>query len=240
MKVSIIVPAHNEESNLPSLLDSLLSLIKSGKWGGEIVVVDDHSSDGTAALADSYSKRHRNIKVIHRRDGKRGMGYSLREGTAAASGDYVIWTMADKSDNILTFPKIIEKLGSGFDVVFGSRHVRGGSYGDLSLHKAFFSWLYSNAARVAFGLNAHDITNAFRGFRKSAFTSLQLDSGDFAISPEFAIKAHLAGFRLGEVPTTYSDRKRGRTTFSILKMGFRYGSLFKYLLVKPKKRVKPN
>ncbi|MBN2454283.1 glycosyltransferase [Candidatus Woesearchaeota archaeon] len=236
MELSIIIPAHNEEQNLPSLLDSLLSLVKKNSWNAEIIVSDDHSTDATASIADKYSSKHKNIRVIHRRDGNRGMGYTLREATKNAKGEIIIWTMADKSDDLSTFRKLVSSINDGYDMVFGARYIRGGSKGDLAMHKAISSSTYSKVAAFLFRMRVHDITNAFRAFRKEVFDAVTLNSGDFAISPEFAIKANLLGYRLGEVPTTYSDRKAGRTSFKMLKMAFRYGSLFRYLFLPVKKK----
>ena len=227
-KVSIVIPAHNEALNLTSLFESLDGLRRRERWDCEIVVVDDNSSDGTGRVASELASRFGGVKIITRVSNA-GMGNALREGTSASSGDIVIWTMGDKSDNPETFPVMVAKIGEGYDMVFGSRYVKGGSRGDLSLHKALLSRGYSLVAGVLFGLKVSDITNAFRCFRRSVFDSVRLESGDFAISPEFAIRAHKAGFRLGEVPTGYTDRKEGRTTFRIMRMGPRYLSMFKYL-----------
>jgi dolichol-phosphate mannosyltransferase len=232
MKLSIVIPAHNEEENLPPLMDSIINLVQSMRWDAEIIIVNDHSTDNTIKIVESYiAKYPAIIKLITRNDGRRGMGHTLIEGTREAKGDYVLWTMADRSDDIDTYPRIINAL-KDYDMVFGSRYIRDGSRGDLEYNKAVASSAYSRLARFIFKLPVHDITNAFRGFKKDIFNKVKLVSGDFAISPEFAIKAHLAGFKLGEVPTTYINRKAGKTNFKMLKMGLRYASLFKYRLIR--------
>lgn len=236
MKISIVIPAHNEEANLSSLLDSLVQMSDSLKWDYEIVIGDDHSADSTGSIADEYSRKNPRIKVIHRRNSIRGMGNTLIEATKVAKGDIIIWTMADKSDSLETYPVMVAKISEGYDLVFGARYIKGGSKGDLASHKAFSSQTYSRIAGFVFAMKVHDITNAFRAFRKDVFDSIVLESGDFAISPEFAIKAQLLGYKLGEVPTTYSDRKAGRTSFKMVKMSLRYGSLFKYRFIPVKKK----
>ncbi len=228
MNLSIVIPAHNEEGNLEGLVNDLLELQKGKGWDCEIVIVDDNSSDNTGKIADDYSKKFDNVSVIHRKKGNNGMGFALKEGTKNAKGEYILWIMGDRSDDMETIPKMIEKLDDGYDMVLGSRYIEGGSRGDLGIDKAFFSAGYSFLARMIFGIPAHDITNAFRAFRKKAFDSLVLEAGDFAISPEFSIKAHMNGFRIGEVATTYSNRKIGKTKFNMFRMGLRYAGLFKY------------
>jgi glycosyltransferase involved in cell wall biosynthesis len=235
MRISFVIPAHNEEENLPSLLDSLVALSESQAWDYEIVIGDDHSTDSTGSIADQYAKNPK-IVTLHRRNGDKGMGNTLKEATKSAKGDIIIWTMADKSDALETYPKMIAKINEGYDMVFGARYVKGGSKGDLAAHKAFSSQSYSRIAGMIFGMKVHDITNAFRAFRKSVFDSISIESGDFAISPEFSIKAQLLHYKLAEVPTTYSDRKAGRTSFKMMKMAIRYGSLFKYRFIPVKKQ----
>lgn len=226
-KISIIIPAHNEKDNLRPLMDSVEKLRKKQKWDCEIVIVNDNSSDNTGEIAAELSKKFKKIQVINRK-GNRGMGNALKEGTKKAKGNIIVWIMGDRSDELSIIPKMVRMIEQGNDVVFGSRYVSGGSSGDLDKFKAFSSSGYTTLARIVFGIKVHDITNAFRAFRKEIFGELKIESGDFAISPEFAIKAHLKGYKLAEVPTTYSDRKAGHTKFKMFKMGARYLSLFKY------------
>ena len=230
--ISIVIPAYNEENNIGPLLKTLTTYIKQQRWKAEIIVVNDHSTDRTKEIVQKLSKQFSHIVLLNRAKGRNGMGHALIDGTNTAKGKYVIWTMADRSDNISTMEQMIKNLKDGKDLVFGSRYMKQGSSGDLELTKAFCSGGYTFVARFLFGFRVHDITNAFRAFRKDIIQDLHLASGDFAISPEFAIKAHLAGKRLGEVPTTYINRREGQTKFKMLRMGLRYATLFKYRFVK--------
>jgi glycosyltransferase involved in cell wall biosynthesis len=227
MKLSIVIPACNEEANLHSLVADLLNLVPELKCTTEILIVNDNSTDNTGSTADSLARQHSCVRALHR-NGSRGMGNTLALGTREAKGDYVIWVMADRSDDLETIPRMLAKIDEGYDVVFGSRYMAGGSSGDLEPVKALGSSSYTKLARLVFGIKVHDITNAFRAFRRSAFTCLRITSGDFAISPEFAIKAHTAGCRLGEVPTTYADRRAGKSSFKMMKMGIKYFGLMRY------------
>lgn len=227
MEVSIVVPAYNEQENLPKLMKNLIGLRNSLK-DFEIIIVDDNSSDKTGFLADAYSRKHSNVRVVHRSKGLNGMGIALKEGTRAAKGRYIVWVMADNSDDLSTIPRFVGKLKDNFDMVFGSRYIKGGSKGDLDAFKAMLSSGYTLAAGLIFGFKVHDITNAFRAFKKEIFNNIMLESNDFAISPEFAIRAHLKGYKLGEVPTTYKNRKAGATKFRLIRMGIAYCKLFKY------------
>jgi dolichol-phosphate mannosyltransferase len=224
-KYSIVIPAHNEEDNIGPLVDDILAAL--GKDDLEIILVDDNSLDKTAGICDSLCAKDPRITCIHRKRGKNGMGFALMEGTGKARGDYVFWLMADRSDEISSVRKMLGMLDSGYDMVIASRYMHGGSRGDLDIHKAMYGNTYTTLTRLIFGLRLHDITNAFRGFRRRILDDITLESGDFAISPEFAIKAHLKKRRLGEIPTTYHNRKAGRPKFQLLRMGVRYVGLFR-------------
>jgi len=225
--ISLVIPLYNEEGNIRPLVDSIVELIIKKKWDSEIVLVDDNSNDQTAEIVDNYSKKYDFIVPLHRGQEKKGMGFALIEGTKKANGDIIIWTMGDNSDDINTYHKLINKINEGYDMVFAARYIKGGSRGNLDLFKTFLSSGYSKIASLWYGTNLHDITNAFRAFKKNVFEKCNLKSGDFAISPEFAIKAHLNGFKLGEVPTTYTNRKKGKSKFKLIDMGIKYISLFK-------------
>jgi len=225
IRYSIVIPAYNEERNLKPLLEDIRKTLKDSDY--EIILVDDASSDETPKICDELAKKDSNTYVIHRRKGVNGMGYALVEGTKMASGEYVIWVMGDRSDRLETIKEIVDKLREGYDMVIGSRYMRGGSRGELEIEKAIYGSTYTKIAKTVFAIEVDDITNAFRGFRKNLIYEVQLKSGDFAVSPEFTIKAKKKGCRIGQVPTTYFKRRQGQTNFNVLKMGVRYLSLLR-------------
>ncbi len=227
-EVSIVIPVCNEQENLPILLDRLETFEQQTRLCCAVIIVDDGSTDGTSELADSYANEQQRCCVLHNRGQRKGMGYALKLGTRSATTPFVIWLMGDLSDDLSTVPDICGKLEDGYDLVIASRYMAGGSTGDLDPVKSFLSGLYSQCMRIAFGLPVHDINNAFRGFRKCVFDAVNPRSDDFAISPEFAIRAHLLGYRLGEVPTTYHNRTQGQNKFRMIPMILRYSTLLRY------------
>ena len=230
METSIVIPAHNEQDNLPKLLDGILKL-KGSLGSFETILVDDNSADKTKEIAERYAKKYGSIKVVHRCKGNNGVGAALKEGTNIAKGSFVVWVMGDNSDDLATIPQLIMQLRNSADIVFGSRYIKGGSSSNLDAYKAMLSKNYTRIIQILFGIKVHDITNAFRAFKKEIYNRIRLESDDFAISPEFAIKAHIKGFKLKEVPTIYKDRQAGKPKFKILKMGITYCKLFKYRLM---------
>ncbi len=229
-EVSIIIPVCDEEENLGVLLDRLLRFEKEEGLRFRKVIVNDGSTDRTGEIAEGYASAENGIRVLHNRAAPKGMGHALKRGTSAADTPVVVWLMGDLSDDLETIPVMLAQIERGSDVVVASRYVIGGSTGDLSPLKAFLSGTYSFVVTRLFGIPVHDINNAFRGFRREVFDRLHLESDDFAISPEFIIKAHRAGYRIAEVSTTYANRKRGQNKFRMLRMMFRYSLLLRHLV----------
>lgn len=230
MKISFIIPLHNEEKNCILMLKRVCEYSEKTKMDYEIIPVDDRSTDKTAGLLREYSKKEPHVFPLFRKKDseEKGntMGKSLIEGTEKSKGEIIIWTMGDMADDVETYGEIIKKIKNGYDMVFGSRYMPGGSRGNLDPFKAFFSSWGTMLARFLFGIKVHDITNAFRGFKREVFQRIKLECPGFAISPEFAVKAHLAGFKLGEVPTVYTNRTEGVSSFKLFKMIRSYLFLF--------------
>ncbi|HCM37574.1 MAG: Glycosyl transferase, family 2 [Candidatus Gottesmanbacteria bacterium GW2011_GWB1_43_11] len=228
MKVSFVIPFHNEEKNVGPMISQVThyAMKQKDKWDFEIIPVNDRSSDGTQKALDSIAKKYTFVRPVERKKDTDAigntMGKALLAGSQKASGNIIIWTMGDLSDEPKTYGEIVNKINDGFDMVFGSRYMPGGTWGSLDPTKAFLSSRGTMLARVLFNLPVHDITNAFRGFRKSILEHISLESSGYAISPEFAVKAHLAGFKLAEVPTVYYKRVEGVSNFKLWNMSVAY------------------
>lgn len=238
MKISFVIPFHNEEKNSALMVEKVLKYAGKKKLDFEIIAVDDRSQDQTAQILRKFAVKHYQLKSVFRpiSNEEKGntMGKALVLGTTKARGGIIIWTMGDMADDVKTYDDIIRKLKKGADLVFGSRYMPGGSRGNLEPIKAYLSSSGTILARILFGLPVHDITNAFRGFKKSIFKKISLEEEGFAISPEFAIKAHIAGFKLDEVPTVYRNRVEGVSNFKLYKMTASYLRLYIKLFIKYK------
>jgi len=222
------MPTFNEEKIIEKSINNLSDFLERKKIDYEILIVDDKSKDKTIEIVNKISKKNKKIILFIRKE-KPGFGFSLIDGTKKASGEIVIWTMADLSDDLETIPKMIKKIQDGADMVIASRNMPGGSRGDQNKLKAIGSTIFSRLAKILFLLPIYDITNAFRAFKKEMIYTISLENNNFAISPEFAIKAHKKGYRLAEVPTTYNERKVGEAKTKLFKMGtFYYKMLFRY------------
>ena len=244
MKVAFIIPFHNEEKNCKPMIERVVYFGKKEKLNFMVVPVNDRSSDRTGKILKEMAKKYKKhvFPVIRADNGdEKGntMGKALVEGTRKARADIIIWTMGDMADDTKSYKDIIKMLKKGYDMVFGSRYMPGGSRGNLDRLKAFLSSWGTRLGRLLFGVPVHDITNAFRGFKKGVFNGIRLDCSGFSISPEFAIKAHLAGFRLGEVPTVYTNRVEGVSNFKLYKMSKSYLDLYRDLFYRYKIMRRP-
>jgi glycosyltransferase involved in cell wall biosynthesis len=236
VKVSFVIPFHNEEKNAGPMLEQVLKYaLKQRHWQFEIIPVNDRSHDDTKKTLDLYAKKYKQIKPFHRNQDSQElgntMGKALLEGSKRATGDIIIWTMGDRADDPETYGKIVEKIQASYDLVFGSRYMQGGTWGSLDPTKAFLSSRGTVLAKLLFGIKVNDITNAFRGFRKELLRDIKLESPGYAISPEFAIKAHLAGFKLTEVPTIYYKRVEGVSNFKLWNMSIAYLKIYFSLFI---------
>lgn len=238
MKISFVIPFHNEEKNCLPMIKRIISYARGKSYVFEVVPVDDRSTDNTGRILKELAKKYSFVRPVYRKEDKEGkgntMGKALLEGSKKSKGQIVIWTMGDLSDSPDTYGEIVKKIKSGYDMVFGSRYMSGGSRGNLDEIKAFLSSWGTKLARFMFGVPVHDITNAFRGFRRELIENIELDSSGFSISPEFAIKAYLMGFKLGEVPTVYTNRIEGVSSFKLFKMTKSYLKIYFKLYLKYK------
>ena len=224
MKISVVIPAHNEKGNLRELIEQLVVSPIPEESKIEIVLVDDNSSDGTGTIVDSLENEYEFIRVIHRK-GKPGFGLALREGFKAATGDIIIPFMADFSDDFNDIPKLLQKISEGYDVAFGSRFINGGQIEDYPFLKLLCNRAFNIFVRTIFKFEIRDVTNAFKAYKKEVLQQINIESTGFEICAEIPIKAYINSYKMVEVPTTWSGRKRGIAKFSYGKMGWPYLSL---------------
>lgn len=212
MKTSVVIPVLYQEPQLAETLRNLVSVRDSVDL--EILVVVDVPE---ASRADEA--RNANDPVAERfgataiyRVGERGFGSALRYAFTQATGEAVIPFMGDLSDDPRTIPRMIEKLDDGFDVVAGSRYMRGGGIvGNTA--KQRLSHIYSVLLRMAGGPKIHDVSNAFKAYRRTVLQAVETVAESFDISVELTVKAARAGFRIGEVPTVWTNRELGTSNF---------------------------
>jgi len=215
LNATVIVPTYNERENVERLVRQLLDLPP----GLRVIVVDDNSPDGTGDLADALAAASDGrVSVIHR-PGKLGLGTAYVAGfrqALAEGAEYVLTVDADFSHNPRYIPAILEKAQSGYDLVIGSRYVRGGDT-DHPLVRKVFSEGANTFARAMLRLRARDATAGFRCYRRAVLESVGLDeirSSGYSFLIEMLYRAQQRGWRIAEVPILFEDRRRGRSKIS--------------------------
>lgn len=213
-KTLIIVPTYNERENLPELIRQIFVEVPHT----HILVVDDNSPDGTGALADGLAAADARVHVMHRA-GKLGLGTAYIGGFKwALERDYerVFEMDADFSHQPKYLPTFLEKAEEA-DLVLGCRYMKGGGTEDWTFMRRLISKGGNLYARAVMGLRFKDLTGGFKCFRREVLEALQLDavkSKGYAFQIELTYRAHLAGFKIAEVPIIFPDRKLGQSKMS--------------------------
>lgn len=226
-KISIIVPAHNEEENLHNLLGKLIPVLEQHieTRDFELVLVDDNSTDCTPAIVDELAKKDSRIRTVHRTDIP-GFGNAIKAGFKNAAGDVIIPVMADLSDDPHDIPKLVRKIEEGYDIAYGSRFCNGGSTDGYPLSKMLANRIFNNTVGLMFGIRHKDITNAFKAYRREVLDAIGIDNieaSGFDLTVEIPLKAHILGFSSAEVPVSWYGRERGEAKLKLSENGHRYG-----------------
>jgi dolichol-phosphate mannosyltransferase len=218
MKLMIVIPTFNEAANIAAMAARVLAVDPQY----HVLVVDDNSPDGTAAVVAAVAEQHPRIHLLLRRH-ERGFGTAVRDGFAEALrlGAPLIGQMdADGSHDPAMFPAMAARIHSGLaDVVIGSRYVAGSVIEGWGPFRYVNSHVANRLARWVTGVPVSDATNGLRLFRRSVLESLDLGgllSRGYSVILETNYRAHCAGFRLGELPITFHPRTAGTS-----KMGLR-------------------
>ncbi len=214
MRPAVIIPTYNESDNLSQLVSELHRHTPELT----IVVVDDNSPDGTGDLADRLAGLDPRIHPIHR-PRKLGLGTAHIAGMKWACSQNMepILTMdADFSHSPAYVPDLIAALGK-YDTVIGSRYVPGGGTLRCTVPRKALSRGANAFARLLLGLKASDCTAGFRAYRRAVLESIYLDaivSDGYSFLIEMLYQCQKAGWRLGEIPIIFEDRRHGKSKVS--------------------------
>jgi dolichol-phosphate mannosyltransferase len=229
VKLSIVMPARNEEGCIITTLERFTALLSANLADYEIVVVDDGSTDATADRLRAFSTVQPAVIPVTN-TGRHGFGMAIRFGLARITGDAVAIVMADGSDSPEDLLKYYAKLQEGYDCVFGSRFIQGGSVVDYPKHKLLLNRMANAFIKMLFGLKFNDITNAFKCYRREVIAGIQpLIAPHFNLTVEMPLKALVRGYSYAVVPITWTNRAAGVSKLKIKEMGSRYLFIVLYL-----------
>lgn len=215
-KIIVFIPTYNEKENISPLLRRILDL---GVDNLKVLVVDDNSPDGTGEIVRGLAEKRDDIICLSRYEdrgrgsaGIAGMKHCLKEGA-----DIIIEMDADFSHDPIHIPHMLKEIEK-FDIVVGSRFVKGGREVGRSLTRRLCTVLANFYIHFLLGIRIKDCTSGYRCFRRRVLEGINLDntvSLGPSIVQELLYKAYLKGYTISEVPIVFVDRKHGYSTFSI-------------------------
>jgi glycosyltransferase involved in cell wall biosynthesis len=214
-RVSVIIPARNEEETLPLVLEDLYgSIAELPNVDFEVIVVDDRSTDRTAAIAESFGAR-----VVHTA-GASGKGLALRRGFAEATGDILVMMDADYSHRPEDLHRFLAALTGPVGLVIGSRVVGGSE--EYTHIRALGNVFLSATLGLCTGRYLSDALNGYKAFRREVFTAFDYTSSAFEIEIELIANALRHGYLVTEVISHERARAGGEAKSRVIRHGTRF------------------
>ncbi|MGB8225791.1 MAG: glycosyltransferase [Sedimentisphaerales bacterium] len=224
--LGIIIPVYNEGANIKA---TVLDIEQKVHTPHRIYIVYDFEEDNTLPVVREMQQEGPLIELL--KNSSRGVAYAIKTGLRNAPGDFLLVTMADLSDDYSVVDRMCQLITQGYDIVCGSRYMKGGK----QIGGPFFKKLLSRTAGLTLeylaGLPVHDATNSFKLYRKSMVDNIDIQSENgFEIGMEIVVKAHFAGYKITELPCTWTDRQAGQSRFKIFKWMPKYLRWYFYAL----------
>jgi dolichol-phosphate mannosyltransferase len=217
-KISVLLVSRNEEAVIQKMIDGLIASYP--REINEIVVVDDASSDGTAARVKKAAELHPGMVKLINREPPWGVGRAIKAGLReiAPGSDCVLSMDSDFLGAIGDVRLLLDAAAAGADAVMGSRFCPGGKRIGYGRAKLFCNRLFHFLVRWILGIRQADVTNNFKLYKRDLFLRLPLRSDHFGVNAEIGILPVMFGVKAREVPVTWCARAEGMgwSKFSIL------------------------
>lgn len=205
--LSVVVPVFNEVENVPTLIQEIHDVLATLNLNSEIIIVNDGSRDGTGKILDEWAKKIENLKVVHLRKNF-GQTSALVAGFHQANGAIIISMDGDLQNDPRDFPKLIEKLNEGYDIVSGWRKNRQ----DKLMSRKLPSWVANRIISMATNVKLHDYGCSLKAFRKEVVDNINLYGEMHRFIPAVA---SWMGIELAEIEVNHRARTRGQSKYGI-------------------------
>jgi dolichyl-phosphate beta-glucosyltransferase len=209
IRLSVVIPAFNEELRLPQTLESVTDYLAACDYGAEVLVVDDGSTDGTAQLVRDWPEGEVPVRLVAHPDGtNHGKGATVRRGFGVASGAFRLFMDADNSTTIDHVESFWTYLESGYDVVIGSRDVQGA---DVVVHQSWYKEIGGKLGNLVIQfLAAPGISDTQAGFKMFSARCIEellplLSIARWGFDVELIVAARQRGYEVKEVPIRWVD-----------------------------------
>ncbi len=232
MKLSIVIPAYNEEESITETIEQIEEAFSKVTIEHEIFIVNDNSIDGTLKVLEKLAQKFETVKY-ETNSGPNGFGYAVRYGLERFSGDCVAVMMADLSDSPYDLIRYYTTMVEGnYDCVFGSRFIKGGKVIDYPWVKKIINRIANFIIRMVMRIKYNDTTNAFKLYKREVIEGVKpILSPHFNLTIELPLKAIIRGFSYTVVPNSWTNRKYGVSKLKIKEMGSRYFFILVYCFV---------
>jgi len=219
VKLTVVIPTYNEAENVRPMTEALLDL---GIPALDILIVDDESPDGTGLIADELAAQHPGRVHVRHRTGPRGLGRAYIDGFRWAlehGADLVVQMDCDFSHSPMYIPQFVEHIRD-YDVVVGSRYVRGGKTDERwGWGRWLLSWWANSVyTRLILGCKVKDVTAGFKCWRRETLQGIDLSrihSQGYVFQVEMAYVTERLGYRVLEIPIYFEDRRIGRSKMTM-------------------------
>src|SRR5690554_986867 len=215
-KKIIVIPTYNEILNIKNIIEAVMKLPE----GFDVLVVDDDSPDGTAAVVATMAEEFTDRVFLEKRTEKSGLGTAYVHGFKWALGngyDYIFEMDADFSHNPKDLSRLYQACIDGADLAIGSRYVKGVNVVNWPLNKVLLSYFASIYVRIITGMKIHDTTAGFIAYKRKVLETIPLDDIKFvgyAFQIEMKYRAFCKGFNIREIPIIFTDRVLGESKMS--------------------------
>jgi glycosyltransferase involved in cell wall biosynthesis len=212
--INIVIPVYNEAENIINTLDDIEAKVGTPY---HIFIVYDFDQDNTLPVLAEYmdKKDDKGVFLIKNKYGK-GVLNAIKTGFEFIDDGAILVSMADLSDDYTVVDEMFKKLNEGYDIVCGSRYMKGGRQIGGPWFKKFLSRMAGLSLHCLIAIPTHDITNSFKMYTKKVIDGMVIESnGGFELGMEIVVKAFIKGCRITEVPTVWRDRSAGGSRFRL-------------------------
>jgi len=210
--LNIVIPVYNEAENIKNTISEINQRVSTPH---KIFIIYDFDEDNTLPVARNLMKKQNNIELVKNKYGK-GVLNAIKTGFENIKEGVILVVMADLSDDLSKVDEMFEKISEGYDIVCGSRYMKGGKQIGGPRFKKLLSRLAGVSLHYLTGIPTHDITNSFKMYTKKVLDDIKIESnGGFELGMEIVIKAFFKGYKITEVPCVWRDRSAGKSRFKL-------------------------
>jgi dolichyl-phosphate beta-glucosyltransferase len=207
LELSVVIPAYNEELRLPAYLARILAYLEAQSFSSEVIIVDDGSQDGTAAIVERFAAENSKVRLV-RLPQNQGKGYAVKTGMLKASGMLRLFTDADGATPIMELAGLKKAIEAGADAAVGSRALQDDSHTvQTKIHRKIMGTVFNFIVRTLTVKGINDTQCGFKLFTaeaaNAAFPLQRIH--DFGFDVEVLYICHKKGYRIVEVPVNWTD-----------------------------------